>query len=59
MALGKARGGGTLVLNLFNAESWAPRAALEEVGFRVHAVTGWEQLVAFARAFVRENYGER
>jgi hypothetical protein len=56
MALAKARGGGTLVLNLPNPEGWAPRAELEALGFRVHAVTDWEQLIAFARAFVRENY---
>jgi hypothetical protein len=58
MALGAARGGGTLVLNL-NQGNWQPRQTLESAGFRVHAVTDWEQLVAFARAFVRENYEER
>jgi hypothetical protein len=54
-ALRAARGGGTLVLNLPNPQ-WKPRARLEKVGFRVHPVTDWEQLVAFARAFVRDNY---
>jgi hypothetical protein len=55
MALKAARGGGTLVLNLPNAK-WKPRQRLEKIGFRVHTVTDWEQLVAFARAFVRDNY---
>lgn len=58
MALKAARGGGTLVLNLPDP-AWPTRRALEEIGFRVHAVTDWEQLVAFARAFVRENYEQR
>lgn len=58
LALSGARGGGTLVLNLSNA-AWEPRAQLEKLGFRVHAMTNWEDLVAFARAFVRDNYEER
>jgi hypothetical protein len=29
---------------------------LGKLGFRIHRVTEWEQLVAFARAFVRDNY---
>jgi hypothetical protein len=57
-ALKAARGGGTLVLNLNNA-AWKPKQALEALGFRVHAVTDWEQLVAFARTFVRENYEDK
>jgi hypothetical protein len=55
MALKAARGGGTLVLNLSNPD-WPKRQELEALGFRVHPVTDWEQLMAFARAFVRENY---
>jgi hypothetical protein len=58
MALKVARGGGTLVLNLPNP-AWVQRPKLEALGFRVHAVTDWEQLVAFARAFVRDNYEEK
>jgi hypothetical protein len=54
-ALQAARGGGTLVLNL-PREKWQPRQKLEKIGFRVHRVTDWEQLIAFARAFVRDNY---
>jgi hypothetical protein len=55
MALKEGRGGGTLVLNLSDP-AWKPREKLESIGFNVHAVSDWEQLVAFARAFVRENY---
>jgi len=56
-ALRRARGGGTLVLNLpAGAESWTSGQPLVELGFRLHAVSVWDQLVAFARAFVRETY---
>jgi hypothetical protein len=56
-ALERARGGGTLVLNI-PGRSWPGQSALEELGFRVHRVTQWDELVAFARAFVRETYGD-
>jgi hypothetical protein len=59
LALQSARGGGTMVLNLAAPENWAAREQLQQLGFRIHAVTDWEQLVAFARAFVRENYERR
>lgn len=58
MALAKARGGGTLVLNLPSVRQWAPRQQFVDLGFQVHAVTAWEELLEFARAFVRETYGE-
>ncbi len=57
-ALAKARGGGTLVLNLPNADHWRASATMQKLGFKVHAVTDWEHLVRFARAFVRESYAE-
>jgi hypothetical protein len=57
-ALARARGGGTLVLNLPRA-AWKGRKSFEALGFRVSAVTRWDDLVAFAREFVRENYVER
>ena len=56
-ALAHARGGGTLVLNLARACQWPAGETLAKVGFRIHRVTQWEDLIAFARAFVRENYG--
>jgi hypothetical protein len=56
-SLARARGGGTLVLNLRTSE-WPPRQELEQIGFHIHAVSDWDQLVAFARAFVRRNYEE-
>ena len=55
-ALSAARGGGTLALNLFG--KWAPQARFEKLGFKVHTVQEWEDLVRFAREFVRENYGD-
>ena len=57
-ALARAGGGGTLVLNLPNA-TWKARETFEKLGFRVHAVRRWADLVAFAREFVRESYGEK
>jgi hypothetical protein len=55
-ALKRAGGGGTLVLNLFR-QDWPAQEKLESLGFAVHRVTRWEELVSFARAFVRRTYG--
>jgi hypothetical protein len=45
------------VLNLaVELERWTPGGHLRKLGFRIHRVIQWEQLVAFARAWVRENY---
>ena len=55
-ALARARGGGTLVLNV--PEGWTGAAELEALGFAVHGVQDWEALVAFARAFALRQYGE-
>jgi hypothetical protein len=57
-ALEAARGGGTLVLNLPRVEGWKPGESLRELGFAIHAVGYWAQLIEFARAFVRANYRE-
>lgn len=55
-ALSVARGGGTLVLNLPHVEGWTPGERLRGIGFALYAVQDWEQLVGFARAFVRATY---
>jgi hypothetical protein len=55
-ALKGAGGGGTLVVNLLQPE-WPDQRQLESIGFVVHRVTRWEELVAFARAFVHRMYG--
>jgi hypothetical protein len=65
-ALGRAGGGGTLVLNLPDAwETFASthvayaallRARAE--GWQVHRVASWEGLLAFAREFSRRAYGD-
>lgn len=61
--LERAGGGGTLVLNL--NEGWeryeypayqAIVRARDELGFDVHRVSDWEDLVAFAREFSRRHY---
>jgi hypothetical protein len=57
-ALEQARGGGTLVLNCPGLGGWRAREPLEGVGFKIHSVQRWEDLVAFARAFVLESYSE-
>ena len=56
-ALERARGGGTLVLNIFG-QKWPPQQTFAELGFVVHRVTAWDELVAFAQAFVKRTYGE-
>lgn len=54
-ALEKGRGGMTLALNLWQ-QNWKPEALFRKLGVRVHPCSTMEQLVEFARAFVRENY---
>ncbi|MFL6215683.1 MAG: VWA domain-containing protein [Blastocatellia bacterium] len=59
MALERGRGGGTMVLNLW--QDWQQNATLvraHEQGWQVHRVQTWDQLVEFARAFSKEKYGE-
>jgi hypothetical protein len=68
MALARARGGGTFVLNLFEGFGTAlaahlgnERARLEraqrEQGWNLHRVGSWPDLVAFARNFSRQRFG--
>ncbi len=59
MALKQARGGGTMVLNLY--QSWEKNADLVKAhaqGWQLHVVRSWEDLVTFAREFSRVKYGE-
>lgn len=55
LALEKGRAGMTLALNLWNTK-WAPGDRFKKLGVRVHKCSTMEELVEFARAFVRENY---
>jgi hypothetical protein len=60
MALEKARGGGTLVLNLFGA--WEDDPGLvraHEQGWQINSIRNWEELVDFARRFSRITYAEK
>jgi len=66
LALERARGGGTLVLQLVQAweQSSNPayhaiRRARDEQGWHVHRVGSWDDLVEFAREFSRLRYGPR
>lgn len=59
-ALEKARGGGTLLLNLWN--DWHNNRDLRTAfnqGWQIHRVQNWEDLVQFAREFSKETYGEK
>ncbi len=57
-ALERAGGGGTLVLNIGRPlPQWQHTAALRGVGFAVHRVAAWPELVTFARAFAQDHYG--
>ena len=59
-ALEKARGGGTMVLNLFT--DWQADADLlranTEQGWQIHVVRNWEDLLTFARWFSQLKYAE-
>ncbi|HEX8833331.1 MAG TPA: hypothetical protein VF719_03985, partial [Abditibacteriaceae bacterium] len=57
MALEKARGGGTLVLNLYREiDHFAPLVRARNEGWNLHRVQNWDDLLAFARDFSRANY---
>jgi hypothetical protein len=59
MALRMARGGGTMVLNLY--QDWDKNADLVRAnaqGWVIHVVRTWDELVTFAREFSRLKYGE-
>ena len=60
MALDRAKGGGTMVLNL--AGDWTKNAILNrahaEQGWQISAVRTWEELVEFAKVFSRMKYAE-
>ncbi len=59
MALEKARGGGTMVLNLWqDIEKIAELARAKNEGWQIHRVRTWEELVEFARWFSKLKYGE-
>ena len=65
-ALASARGGGSMVLNMRPGWETQPGwqngnpkilRARDELGWLVACVSSWEELVDFARAFSRRNYG--
>ena len=56
-ALAAAGGGGTMVLNIPGAQRFAAGITrLRNDGWNVHLLTGWDDLLVFAREFSRENY---
>jgi hypothetical protein len=57
MAMSRARGGGTMALNLWtNVEANAQLVRAQGEGWAVHRVGEWDELLAFARDFSRRNY---
>lgn len=54
-ALARAQGGGTMVLNLWRWPDGLQPAV--DMGWDISTVTGWEQLLEFARRFARRTYG--
>lgn len=60
MALQKARGGGTMVLNLYSRDVLKRvfYKNAREMGWSVFRVSDWEGLVGFAKEFARLKYGE-
>jgi hypothetical protein len=60
MALEKGRGGGTMVLNLWQEwEKYPVLIKANEQGWNVSRVTDWAQLVEFAKRFSEENYAKK
>jgi hypothetical protein len=57
-AAARAGGGATAVLQLQASHYAEPIARLAASGWTVHTVTSQEDLVAFARAFARQRYGD-
>ena len=56
-ALIKAGGGGTYVLNMQPYDYFSEQIQrMKDDGWNVHFVSDWSELVAFARAFSKENY---
>ena len=57
MALEKAGGGGTFVLNLWtDYKKDKQLVAAEEMGWDIHVVKAWEDLVEFAKKFSQKHY---
>jgi hypothetical protein len=59
MALEKARGGGTMVLNLYSKNFFDRAFAKSAIpmGWELFRVTDWSELTQFAREFARLKYG--
>ncbi|MBF0530049.1 MAG: VWA domain-containing protein [Deltaproteobacteria bacterium] len=55
-ALEISGGGGTFVLNISLGYWEKEIESLKAIGWNVHQVTGWEEMIAFARAFAKMQY---
>jgi hypothetical protein len=60
MALEKAGGGATFVLNLYE-ENWKKNPALlrlSELGIEICRISNWEDLISFSKDFAKRKFGE-
>lgn len=57
-ALAKARGGGTMVLNLWSKPDAALQRAQREQGWVIETIKDWSDLLGFAKRFSRRHYRE-
>lgn len=55
-ALARARGGGTMVLNLFGRPDAALQRAQNEQGWVIETIKDWPDLLGFAKRFSRRHY---
>ena len=55
-ALARARGGGTMVLNLFGRPDAALQRAQQEQGWVIETIKDWPDLLGFAKRFSRRHY---
>ena len=56
MALERARGGGTMVLNLWSEVRGPTLDRAATAGWDINRVATWEDLVSFARSFSRRSF---
>jgi hypothetical protein len=59
MMFEKARGGGTLVLNLYGDNLNDKLIRLQKLGFDLQKVRSWPELIIFARNFSEKTYGSK
>ncbi|HOF00669.1 MAG TPA: VWA domain-containing protein [Spirochaetota bacterium] len=60
IALEKAGGGGTMVLNLWKDWKAVPKLAFAaKQGWNIYRISSWEELINFSKEFVKRNYDDK